>query len=497
MPKRLIKPFTKLSAYWLAFFLLLLSSWLKYKFGQPNFEQFIYHVQFGTEGLVDVDPALIRSLIEQALLALLLALLIFGYEKAILQIRAIGFTAFRRQLAQKFRTNATRLANCLSNISYLLFQHRLPLFLIIGGSLVLLTQLSFWSYLSSLQYSNFLAETYVTPTDVVAPKHKKNLVLIYAESLEQTYTDKSKFGANLVKSLEVPFPHTTNFETYKQTPGTGWTIAGILSTQCGIPLRPVSMWDSNRSTEQTKEFLKNAVCLGDILKEAGYTNIFLGGAGLDFAGKGKFLLTHGYDRIVGRSDWLERGEKNVDGWGLYDDRLIANAKKEIDALERTGKPYNLTLLTLDTHGPDGRISPTCKNRGVKTYQDIVACTADIISTLLHHMKAQGYYKNTDIVIIGDHLSMQSPLNDLLEGDPGRSIYNRFYSNDPLLKNRNTVLHFDMMPSILYMLGFRFADSRLGLGASGFGAIKDDAGLYNDPELEAKLKAPSSEYQNFW
>ncbi len=257
------------------------------------------------------------------------------------------------------------------------------------------------------------------------------------------------------------------------------------------------MWDHNRSTEQTKEFMGKAICLGDILKEAGYTNIFLGGAGLDFAGKGKFLLTHGYDHIVGRTDWIERGETKIDGWGLYDDRLIANAKKEIDALERSGAPYNLTILTLDTHGPDGRLSPTCKARGVKTYQEIVACTADIVGNLLQHIKQRGYADNTDVVVIGDHLSMQSPLNDLLENDASRSIFNRFYSSDYIPKNRNTIMHYDLLPSILYMLGFRFPDNRLGLGASAFGPISDGYTLHNDPEIAAKLQAPSTQYQQFW
>lgn len=492
-----LKTFTKLSAYWFAFFLFLMSSWLKYKFGHPNFEQFLYHLQFGSEGLIDVDPALIKSLIEQIFLALGLALLIIGYEKAIIRIREIGFKSYKQQQIQWLKTLINRSAQGIELASYWLFAHKLPVILITCASAILLTQLSFWSYLSSLQYSEFLDKEYVKPEQISAPKHKKNLVLIYVESLEQSYADKSRFGTNLLSGLDVDFPHTTNFAAYKQTPGTGWTIAGILSTQCGVPLRPISMWDHNSSTEQTHEFMANAICLGDILKKAGYTNVFLGGAGLDFAGKGKFLRTHGYDSIIGRAEWIERGEFKVDGWGLADDRLIANAKKEIDRLEQQGRPYNLTLLTLDTHGPDGSINQTCKNRGAKTYKDIVSCTADIVGSLIQYIKQRGYADNTDVVVIGDHLSMQTPISALLESDASRSIFNRFYSTNYFAKNRNTIMHYDLLPTMLYMLGFRFPYNRLGLGASAFGPISDSYTLHQDPEINAKLQAPSLKYQQLW
>jgi phosphoglycerol transferase len=498
MIKRRIKTYTRLSAYWLAFVLLFTSSWLGRKFGHPNFEQVLYHLQFGNTGLIDVDQGLIWSFIRQCLLAPILpTLLIYSLESAVVQIREIGYSAYRNRIRVQLRQRVTRISLLLERLCFQLFRRQLPLVLIVIAAIILLTKLSAWSYILSLQYTEFFRANYVTPSAIQAPRQKKNLVLIYAESMEQTYADRSLFGSNLIEGLKVSGVKSESIERFVQTPGTGWTIAGIVSSQCGVPLRPVTMRDGNASNEHVKTFMSNATCLGDVLKRAGYTNIFMGGAGLDFAGKGKFLLTHGYDQVYGKTDWREQGETQFNEWGLYDDRLFANAKKKIDQLEAKGELYNLTLLTVDMHAPTGFISDTCKKRGANDYQSIIVCSADMLGQLISYMHQRGYTKNTDIVVIGDHLSMGSPLEDRLEKNNERTIFNRFYTQTELNKNRSILYHYDLFPSILYILGFRFPENRLALGASVFGPLSTDYRLDKDDHLEEKLKAPSGEYAKLW
>lgn len=498
MIRRRIKTYTRISAYWLAFVLLFTSSWLGRKFGHPNFEQVLYHLQFGSAGLIDVDQGLIWSYIRQCLLAPLIpTLLIYALENAVIQIREIGFKAYRTTVAAKAKQLLTRTGLLLERMAFQLFRRRLPLLLIILASVVLLSQLSAWSYLRSLQYMEFFSANYVPPAAIQAPRHKRNLVLIYAESMEQTYAERSIFGSNLIEGLTINGMPSQSIERFIQTPGTGWTIASIVASQCGAPLRPVTMKDGNLSNEEIKAFMANATCLGDVLKRAGYTNIYMGGAGLDFAGKGKFLLSHGYDEVYGKSDWRAQGETQFNEWGLHDDRLLANAKKKIDELEAKGELYNLTLLTVDMHPPTGFVSDTCKQRGASDYQSIVVCSADTLGKLIRYMHQRGYSKNTDIVVIGDHLSMGSPLEDRLDQAKERTIFNRFYTQTDLYKNRNLVYHYDLFPSILYILGFRFPENRLALGASVFGPLSDDYTLNQNENLEEKLKAPSEEYAKLW
>lgn len=498
MIRRRLKTYTRLSAYWLAFVLLFTSSWLGRKFGHPNFEQVLYHLQFGSTGLIDVDQGLIWSFIRQCLLAPLIpTLFLYNLEKAVIQIREAGFNAYRAQLLATLKTGITRVGKLSERLCFYLFRRRLPFALIIIAAVILLSQLSFWSYIQSLQYSSFFEENYAPPTDIQAPAHKRNLVLIYVESMEQSFAERNLFGSNLIEGFNAAYPFSQSIEQYLQTPGTGWTVAGIVSSQCGVPLRPVTMAERNASNELVKEFMANATCLGDILEQNGYTNIFMGGAGLDFSGKGKFLINHGYQQVLGKTDWREQGETKFNDWGLFDDRLLAHAELEIDRLERQGKPYNLTLLTVDTHFPEGHLSDTCKKRGATDYQGIVICTADLVGNLVSYIHQRGYSKNTDVVVIGDHLAMAIPLEDKLNQVKQRSIFNRFYTDRPLQKNRSVMYHYDLLPTILYVLGFHFPENRLALGASAFGPLSSTYDLHKEEDLETKLKAPSSTYQALW
>jgi phosphoglycerol transferase len=253
MIRRRIKTYTRISAYWLAFVLLFTSSWLGRKFGHPNFEQVLYHLQFGSTGLIDVDQGLIWSYIRQCLLAPLIpTLLIYALEKAVIQIREIGFKAYRTKVTAKAKQVLARAGLMLERIGFQLFRRRLPFFLIILASAVLLSQLSVWSYLRSLQYMEFFSANYVSPSAIQAPRQKRNLLLIYAESMEQTYAERGIFGSNLIEGLTINGMPSQSVDRFIQTPGTGWTIAGIVASQCGVPLRPVTMNDGNRSNEEIK-----------------------------------------------------------------------------------------------------------------------------------------------------------------------------------------------------------------------------------------------------
>ncbi|MDU4747366.1 hypothetical protein [uncultured Pantoea sp.] len=64
---------------------------------------------------------------------------------------------------------------------------------------------------------------------------KKNIVYIYAESLERTYFDKNTFPG-LTDELSDIKDKSYDFNNTIQLPGTDYTIAGIVASQCGLPL---------------------------------------------------------------------------------------------------------------------------------------------------------------------------------------------------------------------------------------------------------------------
>ena len=200
---------------------------------------------------------------------------------------------------------------------------------------------------------------YLIPDDATANLNNKNLVYIYLESVERTYLDENIFPG-LMPNLKRIETVSLSFTDIWQIVGSNWTIGGMVSSQCGIPLfipsGPNSMVGINR-------FLPEATCMGDILSANGYELSYLGGSRLAFAGKGNFYKTHGFtqvegfDELIGNlSDTSYRSD-----WGLYDDTLFDILKQRFNELSTAETPFGLFALTLDTHHPNGHVSTYCND----------------------------------------------------------------------------------------------------------------------------------------
>ena len=374
--------------------------------------------------------------------------------------------------------------------------------------LFLLYKIAFFTTANAyLDYVNtgedYFKINYLNPSqvEITSEKKTKNLVLIYVESLEDTYADTKLFSHNLIFSIDSSvFEGSYHFSDYRQAPGTGWTIAGIVSTQCGLPLRTFL---KNSSGNSGTGFLDNAICLGDILSQKGYQNVFMNGADLSFAGKGKFIARHGYTQTYGREEWYKKNktQQDMNDWGLYDDLLFIEAQKKLDELESNpDAPFNLTLLTVDTHPPKGFLSHHCATKHGVTednFEGIVECTALQVKDFIDYIKNKGYLKNTTVIILGDHLGMKNPVYKKLESSQKRRIFNLFITDDKLVSNREDMTEFDMYPTILASLNFKIDEGRLGLGYSGFGSYTTKPSIDRHEEMNKKLLGYSPSYSLLW
>jgi len=331
-------------------------------------------------------------------------------------------------------------------------------------------------------------------------KNPKSLILIYVESLESTYRDKNLFQKNLLQSLDNLNYSKIHFNHFNQVSGTGWTMAGILASQCGIPYKVMTVFDGNRQGEYLRRFIPGAHCLGDILHAYGYQNIFMNGSSLKFAGQGLFFKTHHYDETYGREYWKRNGyaDDNLKFWGLSDDFLFEEAKLKLNQLMQKSKLFNLTILTIDTHGIDGRLSNSCIQRGGKNFEDIVECTSVAISDFVNYVAQQGWLDRVSIVITGDHLAMQNAISYKLSQRPKHYIYNLIITKDKLKKSRDNIVHFDLFPTILHSLGFKWDNDKLGLGYSALGEINPKLSPKKRiDKLEKIILSHSNTYNNLW
>lgn len=490
--RHILRTLLRFLTYLAAFFLGSLAYWVNENFGEPSLEQVLYHVRFGMEGLVDTDQGLIKSFVQFCLLLPFSVALIL----AVIEL-SIGLY-LTHGTKHKITFLVSRANKRLLKMIYWMIGHRAPLYVLLAAFIYFGGQFSILAFLHNQFGRDYFSENYVYPAKVkVTLKTKpKNLVLIYVESLEDSYKNADLFNSNLLVSLDTL--KGTSFRNYRQAPGTGWTIAGITATQCGVPLKSVSLYDGNDQGQNIKTFLPKAVCLGDMLHDFGYHNVYMGGDALSFSGKGKFFEDHHYDEIYGREELKGTLTKNdMNYWGLYDDDLLAMVKTRLKLLHASKQPFNLTFTTIDTHGPDGHYSKLCKRHGIKDFTGVVECTARQVADLVQFIKKNGYLKDTNVVILGDHLAMSNPVSEKLSTLPERYVFNSLVSHKPASKNREEVLHFDMFPTIIEFLGFNVEGGRLGLG---YTAISKDSAMPPPNEFEEmseNLLNESDKYLELW
>ncbi|HBK46964.1 MAG TPA: phosphoglycerol transferase I, partial [Xanthomonadaceae bacterium] len=272
-----------------------------------------------------------------------------------------------------------------------------------------------WYQLRPVDYAR-VAPEYEVP---MRPLQKRpNIVWIYGESLERTYLDEKVFPG-LMPNIRRLAGEGLDFRNIASNEGSGWTIAGLVSSMCGVPLT-ASPGDEN-SMDRMGRFLPEAQCLGDYLKQQGYRNEFVGGANASFAGKGQFLVSHGFDVVRDVGYFREKGvdETHFSAWGVHDDVLLEDAWESFQTLSRAGQPFMLTTLTMDTHHPAGHLPVACRGERYESeYGNIgmlnaIKCSDRLVSELVDRIRNSRYGRNTLIVIASDHLAMPNDLTSIL------------------------------------------------------------------------------------
>lgn len=235
----------------------------------------------------------------------------------------------------------------------------------------------------------------------------------------------------------------TQFLGIEQAEMTGWTIAGQTSSICGYPILG-AVGERAPGT---------APCVGQLLASQGYEQSYLNGSNLDFTGKGTFWRQQGQQLVMGDVD-IRSQEPNapLSSWGIYDDTLLRAARKEQQRLAATGKPYALTLLTLDTHIPYS-LSPECrKTFNDKTLAGAIQCTDLLVGRFVEELIAKD--KDLLIVVQSDHLAPEvDAVRSVEQGE--RRHENLLIAWGPGLQGgmvKRQATMFDVAPTLLALLG---------------------------------------------
>lgn len=334
-------------------------------------------------------------------------------------------------------------------------------------------------------------DNYHPPKQPLKNETKYNLVWIYAEAFERIYLNQEIFP-DLAPNLAQLEKESLSFSNVHQVWGTGWTIAGIASSQCGVPLYAVGR--ENNDLDQLPSFLPKIKGVGNILAEDGYKNIFIQGSPKVFAGNDKFLESHGFQMFsLENIDEKYKTPRNLSRWGLNDDKTLEFAKEKYKELKSKNQPFSIMISTINTHSPRGFVPPDFKKKKYKNGQNVTLNALHVsdylISEFINEIKKLDTEKNTMIVISSDHLTMRNMASETLERHPDlrRNLFMIHFPDkiSPRISERNTS-SLDEGVTVLNAMGYPL--ERFGLGVSLFS---------NEKNLKEKTQNKTDDILKSW
>ncbi len=354
--------------------------------------------------------------------------------------------------------------------------------------------------------STFIEDNYVDAGTVAItfPEKKRNLIYIYLESMELTYgaiENGGGFERSCIPELEELAKEGECFGT-KDTLngalvpyGTTWTMGAMFAQSTGLPLK-ISIGDNMMSDQE--HFFSGITSIGDILAREGYNQELLLGSDASFGGRSNFYKDHGNYTI---HDYVYANENGVIPkdyyvfWGYEDEKLFENAKKDLKELSSKDEPFNLTMLTVDTHFWDGYVCHLCRNEfGDNQYANVMCCSSRQVTDFVHWIQQQDFYENTTVVLCGDHTTMNEAFtSDKPEGYE-RKTYTVILNSAVDRERKEEKIEYstlDMFPTTIAALGASISGQQLGLGINLFSGEKTYAERYGLDGINREFKKGSS------
>ena len=380
--------------------------------------------------------------------------------------------------------------------------------LIVSSAQMVWNELDVGEYLENQKTeSHFIEDNYANPNQIQIrfPEQKRNLIYIFMESMETTYASKDVGGGldfNCIPELTQLAMENVNFSGTEQlggiypTDGSTWTMGAMVAQTSGLPLK-LNLRAENVSEDI--EVLPKAKTIGDILGEQGYRQEIMFGSEGEFAGRKQYFEMHGgYEvldyKYAAENGWLPSPDYRV-WWGYEDEKLFEFAKVRLNELGNGQQPFNFTMLTVDTHFEDGYPCRLCQDLYGEQYANVMACSSRQLVEFIRWIQQQPFYENTTIVLVGDHLTMDSDFCANVSPEYQRGVLNIFV-NAPVMavntKNR-IASTMDMFPTTIAALGGEIEGDRLGLGTnlfSGRPTLAEELGM---DQLNAEVRKNSLFY----
>ncbi len=502
-PRFRIKPLHLLLGllpYYLPFALYGFHSWLWLNFSGPTMETISMLLMFGSKGLEAPAYYTRTGLVYMVLVPLIVSFILSLFDQWL-------------RLWLKNRATSDRAVKKIDRAGWWI---KFLLVTVLAAVSVAI----FWSGAAGTAYMrnhfvlkkhpDYFQQNYVDPKNVslTVPKQKKNLVIIYVESLEDSFKDPAYYGRNLLAGLQgvedkslVPHFNTVGTAVHTQ--------AGHIATQCGIPIKSVFFTNINNAQGEVS-LLQNAVCLSDILKKHGYHNVFMQAAYRNSAGLGDFYTAdHGFDEAYHMEDFQRNGygkeiSEKQGQWGLHDKYIFEEGYQKLATLQNKrktdGSPFFLIITTIDMHLPANSSCTANLSHKVDNLDKVVECTAQYANEFFNKAEKNGLLKDTEVLFMGDHrmaAMAHVDINKWNKDYPRREVYGFFYNHKSTRAARQEITHYDIFPSLLDLMGFKVGGGRLGFGYSLFQDIPNVPTIAQQRQIVVKSLYVSPFYLRLW
>lgn len=319
-------------------------------------------------------------------------------------------------------------------------------------------------------------------SDYFDPDKAPNVFIVMLESFSAEYIDKVEAGQAVT-----PF-----FNQLKQG---GFYLnnffSGSVETSKGQFAALCSVYPSYKTNVFTSYPNNSFRCLPHILKERGYTNVFMKAFhSLDFENTGEFVTANGFDYAHGMDDEFitpqERDEFTI-GWGVRDDVFYQKTFSYLDELHRqqqSSAPFFVATMSVTNHMMFDDIPPEQRyvHKNPQSHQDNYAnsmyLTDQYLKTFFNELKKRDYLKNSIVVVFGDN---GFPMGQHNNFHNTKTAYNEMFKTPlvvwwpgkvpPQVATDTARSQLDVAPTVIDLLNID-TDNHF-VGKSVFAAVDDD------------------------
>lgn len=267
-----------------------------------------------------------------------------------------------------------------------------------------------WNFLSSLQsdvnaqypedyFDRELTKTYFKAlypkndsTTSVLKTNRPNVILIIVEG----------FTANVIESLGGRKGITPNFNQLS-TEGiffTNFYASGDRTDKGLVSILSAYPAQTQRSIIKFPNKTQKLSYLSRKLEQLNYQTSFVYGGDADFANYMSFLTYGGFQHITSDDDF--DSDQNTSKWGVHDQYLFEQVKKELDTTSLT-KPFFKAMLTLSSHEPfDVPLKQIPGEDDPSLFLNSCYYTDKYLGEFITYCKQQPWWNNTLIIITADH-----------------------------------------------------------------------------------------------